>query len=162
MKYFKNIHILYYIIIYIIIFIILSCKKNIQYINNCPETGLNPNSYYTSIDTFYYYRKLSLENGDKELVNRVCTFYFDNNKMDELYVYALIIANKFNNAQAYENLSTVLELHEEYLDDKTTKLSEYYLLKAYEIDSITYDFKVTEKYKNNRVPRSTELLPIIP
>jgi hypothetical protein len=99
--------------------------------------------------------KLALQTGNKVAFSKISSHFITNNLSNEFYIYALIYANKYNDAFAYHCLNVCLELNENYLDSKTKKMSQYYILKAYELDSIKYKIKVDCIFKK-KIPKSED------
>ncbi len=130
------------------LFLFFSCDEKRKDNNNVnilkADIGEDTRSmtYIENEDTLNIYIKEALQNGDKDAYFKISRHFRLNGKRNELFLYALLFANKYNYSEAYADLHTCIEIGlKPYYDKKTKKLSEYYMLKAYELDSTLYNLR---------------------
>jgi hypothetical protein len=111
-------------------------------------------------DTLIEWISLALNNNDTVLYNNVSSYYLFNNMGEDFLLTALIMANKYNNAEAcfhvYDIIaySTLKEPKEalDLMDLKTKNLALYYLLKSNEMGFESAKYEVAEIFGENIEP----------
>jgi hypothetical protein len=119
-----------YIIFFI--FLVISCNKK-----NCNETTISNNSvdYFREklhnkklIDSLNY---LVLNKGDTLAYNQLKGIhYIGEQKFTGFLYYALIMSNKYNYKVASFDVYDILMTNDKFLDIKTKKMADEYLLKS--------------------------------
>jgi hypothetical protein len=145
----------------LLVFLLFCCQERKEVIEKPIKIDYTKSpTYIFNQDTLNYYLDKALNQGDEKALGLLSSHYFLSEKGNEFYIYALIFANKYKKGSSYNYLYTCLEINKRYLDKKTRKLAEYYLLKAYELDSVTYGFKIKSRYinKGKKIPKSIDLV----
>ncbi|RKS26247.1 hypothetical protein CLV94_1304 [Flavobacterium endophyticum] len=82
--------------------------------------------------------------GDSASYKELKDIYFLSGHTDDFLAPAMIMAMDYNYHQAFEDVYRIL--HNIKTDSKSNKLADYYLLKAYEIDSIKSNSLMKERF----------------
>ncbi|MCY1241096.1 hypothetical protein D3C87_142580 [compost metagenome] len=82
--------------------------------------------------------------GDSASYKELKDIYFLSGHTDDFLAPAMIMANDYNYHEAFEDVYRIL--HNVKTDSKSNKLADYYLLRAYEIDSIKSNFLMKERF----------------
>ncbi len=98
--------------------------------------------------------------GDAIAYNKVASYYWLEDRGEEFLYVALMVANKYNNAEAHFHVYEILNGWRtgekiENLDGKTRSLALYYLLKSYEMDFSSAKYKVEEIFEGKEIPKSS-------
>ncbi|WP_199141900.1 hypothetical protein [Pedobacter sp. ASV12] len=97
--------------------------------------------------------------GDTNSYIKLRDIYMDSNHGREFLVYSIIMAENYNFAQAY--FDTYLALKTDIVDSsnqRSNKLANYYLLKAYEMKVADANSSIIERFnKKHGLPTSKEL-----
>ncbi|MGJ1269866.1 hypothetical protein ACR78F_20710 [Sphingobacterium spiritivorum] len=101
----------------------------------------------------------AINEGDFEAYHVLATEFFEQIKNYELYYYALIMANKYQCPEAYENLYIILNTSitingiKMYSNDRLTEyFSKFYLLKAYELGYDNAKYSIHEAFGDDTIP----------
>jgi hypothetical protein len=108
---------------------------------------------------------VALEKGDRSAYNKASSYCFLNMLYNEVFPYALIMANKNNDPAAYFDVYDVLQGTSgnhtlKGVDERTKSIASYYLLRSYELGNVSAKAEVEEIFiKNKRpVPKSDDFL----
>ena len=129
----------------------------------CCSNPINDKSISINTATRPYddLQKLIVFNGDTNAYEELSIQYFDHDHQDEFLIYALVMANKYDYAQAYFDVFYCLTLPfygtGAQIDEKTAHIAIVYLIEAADkghhqamrivMDLSKYDGKVTDKQK---------------
>ncbi|MDP5199874.1 hypothetical protein [Flavobacterium sp. DG2-3] len=118
--------------IIIFIFLLISCNKKNE---DVAVTSDNSGSYFRRklddkklMDSLNY---LVLNKGDTLAYNELKGIhYIGEQKFSGFLYYALIMSNKYNYKRASFDVYDILMIDKEFLDEKTKKMAEEYLMKS--------------------------------
>ena len=148
-------------ILAIITFLTMSCKNNDNTTNEHLCVSESP------IKNKDLVKKLminSINNGDVGAYIELSSYYKLSGFEQEFYFYSLLMANKHQCNVAYFELYSALNREKSKIngvevfssDSETQKISDYYLLKAYELNSERAISRVIERFGKN-IPKSKEI-----
>lgn len=140
----------------IILLLISSC--NIKDIKN--DKNITEGISVIEKDSLNEMISLVLKNNDTLLYNKVSSYFLLNNLGEEFLLTALMIANKYNNAEACFHVYDIIahsspkEPKEtlEIMDLKTKSLALYYLLKSNEMGYESAKYQVSEIFGKDIAP----------
>lgn len=153
------------VLIIIILSIFSSCKKaevKKEVKNEDFETS-TPELYLT------YFRNVELTDSLKNMVHKGDTIAYENLKeiyylsgyQKEFFFYSYYMAKNFNHYKAYNDCYYNLKYQKKDSSDIVLeKVTEYFLLKAYENKPHKLKGSIKEYYGNNNIPKSDSILKI--
>jgi len=103
----------------------------------------------------------AINDGNIVCYKKAASIYFNENRYNELYFYAMLMANKHNYSRAYYDLYIIINRKGQKIndiqmysdDDFTHKLSIYFLLKSYELGLKEARSNLEEVFGEN-IPKS--------
>lgn len=140
----------------IILFVICSCNSN-QMTN---DKNITEGISVIEKDKLNEMISVALKNNDTLLYNKVSSYFLLNNMGEEFLLTALMMANKYNNAEACFHVFDIIAYSTpkepkqalEVMDLKTKNLALYYLLKSNEMGFKSAKYQVAEIFGKGKVP----------
>jgi hypothetical protein len=96
--------------------------------------------------------------GDTLAYRELFDIYFISGNKNDFLKIAMIMANDYNFPEAYIHVYTLLNSEKiNAVNQKSNKLANFYLLKAYELDKESgYEVDIEERFGNKPVPKSKD------
>lgn len=102
---------------------------------------------------------------DTMAYNKVASYFLLNNLGKEFFYNALVMANKYDNAEASFHVYNIIAYSTDKspyqalmkMDNRTKNLALYYLLKSYELGFPSAKFEVEEIFKGSDIPKSISI-----
>ncbi|MCW8309703.1 hypothetical protein K7A41_00515 [Sphingobacterium sp. InxBP1] len=108
--------------------------------------------------------RMAINDGDFTAYNKISNYYLQRLKNYELYYYALIMANKHQCPEAYEQLYFILTspaivdgVNMVSNDSLTRNQAMFYLLKAYELGSKDAQYSIQDLFGDSIPPTKSDI-----
>lgn len=140
--------------------IFISCEKNKNDVINKDVIEV-PKHINDLRDSSEIIKKLNnaVNDGNEKVYNEIAGSYILTNKYQDLLYYSLIMANKYNSAEAHYHIFLILAKNNfNALDKKTKNLALFYLIRSNELGYKSAKYSVDEIIQNGRAFSSSHYL----